>query len=143
MVAAAERRNALCRQGDIDEDRTCTGSRGLGPDHAGVRQRSAEKRGQGGLRQPPRPLFTHFHQNPELSFLEVETAKRMAAELKKAGAEVTTGVGGTGVVGVMRNGAGPTVLLRADMDGLPLPEKTGLPYASKVTQKGQDGRPIR
>ena len=85
-------------------------------------------------------LFTHFHQNPELSFLETETAKRMAAELKKAGADVTTGVGGTGVVGVMRNGAGPTVMLRADMDGLPLPEKSGLSYASKVTQKGQDGQ---
>ena len=85
-------------------------------------------------------LFTHFHQNPELSFLETETAKRMAAELKKAGAEVTTNVGGTGVVGVMRNGAGPTVLLRADMDGLPLPEKTGLAYASKATQVGQDGK---
>ena len=85
------------------------------------------------------PLFIHFHRNPELSFLEVETAKRMAAELKKAGAEVVTGVGGTGVVGVMRNGAGPTVLLRADMDGLPMPEKSGLPYAATVTQKGQDG----
>jgi len=85
-------------------------------------------------------LFTHFHQNPELSFLEVETAKRMAIELKKAGAEVTTGVGGTGVVGVMRNGAGPTVLLRADMDGLPMPEKSGLAYASKASQKGQDGK---
>ncbi|HVF37593.1 MAG TPA: amidohydrolase [Sphingomicrobium sp.] len=85
------------------------------------------------------PLFVHFHRNPELSFLEVETAKRMAAELKKAGADVTAGVGGTGLVGVMRNGPGPTVLLRADMDGLPLPEKSGLPYASKVVQKGQDG----
>ena len=85
-------------------------------------------------------LFTHFHQNPELSFLEIETAKRMAAELKKAGAEVTTGFGGTGVVGVMRNGSGPTLMLRADMDGLPLPEKSGLPYASKVMQKGQDGQ---
>jgi hippurate hydrolase len=85
-------------------------------------------------------LFTHFHQNPELSFLETETAKRMAAELRAAGADVTTGVGGTGVVGVMRNGAGPTVLLRADMDGLPMPEKSGLPYASKATQKGQDGK---
>lgn len=85
-------------------------------------------------------LFTHFHQNPELSFLEVETAKRMAVELKKAGAEVTTGVGGTGVIGVMRNGDGPTLLLRADMDGLPMPEKSGLAYASKVTQKGQDGQ---
>ena len=86
------------------------------------------------------PLFTHFHRNPELSFLETETAKRMAAELRKAGAEVTPNVGGTGVVGVMRNGAGPTLLLRADMDGLPMPEKTGLPYASKAMQKGQDGK---
>ena len=86
------------------------------------------------------PLFTHFHQNPELSFLETATAKRMAAELKKAGAEVTASVGGTGVVGVMRNGAGPTVLLRADMDGLPMPEKSGLAYASKATQTGQDGK---
>ncbi len=85
-------------------------------------------------------LFTHFHQHPELSFLETETAKRMAAELTTAGAVVTTSVGGTGVVGVMRNGAGPTLLLRADMDGLPLPEKSGLPYASKVMQKGQDGQ---
>ena len=85
-------------------------------------------------------LFTFFHRNPELSFLEVETAKRMAAELKKAGAEVTTGVGGTGVVGVMRNGSGPTLLVRADMDGLPMPEKSGLAYASTVTQKGQDGQ---
>ena len=84
-------------------------------------------------------LFTHFHRNPELSFLEVETAKRMASELKAAGAEVSSGVGGTGVVGVMRNGAGPTVLLRADMDGLPMPEKSGLTYASSVIQKGQDG----
>ncbi len=86
------------------------------------------------------PLFTHFHQNPELSFLETATAKRMALELKKAGAEVTANVGGTGVVGVMRNGAGPTVLLRADMDGLPMPEKSGLAYASKATQTGQDGK---
>ena len=86
------------------------------------------------------PLFVHFHQNPELSFLETATAKRMALELKKAGAEVTPNVGGTGVVGVMRNGAGPTVLLRADMDGLPMPEKSGLAYASKATQTGQDGK---
>lgn len=87
-----------------------------------------------------RPLFTHFHANPELSYLEVETAKRMAAELKAAGAQVTTGVGGTGVVGVMRNGDGPTLLLRADMDGLPVKEDSGLPYASTATQKGMDGQ---
>src|SRR5688572_5557351 len=86
------------------------------------------------------PLFVHFHRNPELSYVETETAKRMAAELRKAGAEVTTGVGGTGVVGVMRNGDGPTVLLRADMDGLPVKETSGLSYASTVSQKGHDGQ---
>jgi hippurate hydrolase len=84
-------------------------------------------------------LFTHFHQTPELSFLETATAKRMAAELKAAGVTVTSSVGGTGVVGVIKNGNGPTVLLRADMDGLPVEEKTGLAYASKATQKGLDG----
>ncbi len=85
-------------------------------------------------------LFLHFHAHPELSFLETETAKRMATELRAAGLEVTEGVGGTGVVGMARNGDGPLILLRADMDGLPLPEKTGLDYASTVTQTGQDGQ---
>ena len=85
-------------------------------------------------------LFLHFHAHPELSFLETETAKRMAAELRAAGLDVTEGVGGTGVVGMARNGEGPLILLRADMDGLPLPEKTGLDYASTVTQTGQDGQ---
>ncbi|GMM92459.1 amidohydrolase [Qipengyuania sp. MTN3-11] len=84
-------------------------------------------------------LFVHFHENPELSFLETETAARMASELRAAGLEVTEGVGGTGVVGMMRNGEGPLILLRADMDGLPVEEKTGLPYASEATQTGQDG----
>ncbi|MGI8704639.1 MAG: amidohydrolase [Sphingomicrobium sp.] len=86
------------------------------------------------------PLFVHFHKNPELSYVETETAKRMADELRKAGAKVTTGVGGTGVVGVMRNGSGPTVLLRADMDGLPVKENSGLSYASSVSQEGHDGQ---
>ena len=84
-------------------------------------------------------LFRHFHENPELSFLETNTAKRMAAELRATGMEVTEGVGGTGVVGMVRNGPGPLVMLRADMDGLPLPEKSGLPYASKAVQVAQDG----
>ena len=84
-------------------------------------------------------LFKHFHANPELSFLETETAKRMAAELRAAGLDVTEGVGGTGVVAMARNGEGPLILLRADMDGLPMPEKTGLDYASTATQVGQDG----
>ncbi|HEY0113641.1 MAG TPA: amidohydrolase [Allosphingosinicella sp.] len=84
-------------------------------------------------------LFVDFHKNPELSFKEGRTAKIIAKELRAAGATVTEGVGGTGVVGVMRNGDGPTVLLRADMDGLPVEEKSGLPYASKARQVGVDG----
>ena len=85
-------------------------------------------------------LFVHFHANPELSFLETDTAARMATELRTAGLEVTEGVGGTGVVGMLRNGDGPLILLRADMDGLPVEEKTGLEYASTATQVGQDGQ---
>jgi len=85
------------------------------------------------------PLFLHFHRNPELSFLENETAARMAQELRDAGVEVTEGVGGTGVVGMLENGEGPLILIRADMDGLPVLEKSGLDYASTVTQIGQDG----
>lgn len=77
-------------------------------------------------------LYIHCHQNPELSFYEYETAKRMAAELRQAGFEVTENVGGNGVVGVLKNSEGPTVLVRADMDALPVKEETGLPYASKL-----------
>lgn len=76
-------------------------------------------------------LYRDLHANPELSFEEVETAAKLAKRAKALGFEVTEGVGKTGVVAVMRNGAGPTVMLRADMDGLPLEEKTGLPFASK------------
>jgi hippurate hydrolase len=81
-----------------------------------------------------RALFEYFHRNPELSGREIETSKRLAAELDALGYDVTTGVGGTGIVAVLRNGAGPTVLLRADMDGLPVEEKSGLPYASSARQ---------
>lgn len=86
------------------------------------------------------PLFEHFHANPELSYVEHQTAARLADELAAAGAVVTTGVGGTGVVGLIENGAGPVVLVRADMDGLPLEEKSGLSYASRVRQADVDGR---
>ncbi len=85
------------------------------------------------------PLFEHFHANPELSFVEHKTAARLAQELRDAGAEVTEGVGGTGVVGVVKNGDGPVVLVRADMDGLPIKENSGLPYASAATQVDIDG----
>jgi hippurate hydrolase len=84
-------------------------------------------------------MFVDFHRNPELSFKENRTAKIIAKELRSAGATVTEGVGGTGVVGIMRNGAGPTVLVRADMDGLPVEEKSGLAYSSRARQVGVDG----
>ncbi|MEO0500177.1 MAG: amidohydrolase [Pseudomonadota bacterium] len=84
-------------------------------------------------------LFTHFHRNPELSFKETKTAARMAEELRAAGLTVTEGVGGTGVVGILENGPGPTVMLRADMDGLPVAEDSGLAYASAATQEDIDG----
>lgn len=85
-------------------------------------------------------LWDNFHRNPELSFMEVKTAARMAQELRAVpGMAVTEKVGGTGVVGVLKNGDGPVVLVRADMDGLPVEEKSGLPNASKVRQVGVDG----
>lgn len=76
-------------------------------------------------------LYKDLHANPELSFQEFETAKKLAARARALGFEVTEGVGKTGVVAVMKNGPGPVVLLRADMDGLPVVEQTGLPFASK------------
>ena len=84
-------------------------------------------------------LYQDLHANPELSFEEFRTAKKLAAMVSDLGFEVTEGVGQTGVVAVMRNGDGPTVMLRADMDGLPVVEQTGLPYASKVTATPASG----
>lgn len=86
-----------------------------------------------------RPLYEHFHANPELSFMEVETAARLAAELRDAGYEVTENVGRTGVVAVMENGDGPVILMRADMDGLPVREQTPLEYASTVIAEDRMG----
>ena len=79
-------------------------------------------------------LFDHFHRNPELSTIEHETARRMALELTQAGFTVTEGVGGTGVVAMLENGDGPLVMMRADMDGLPVEEKSGLENASRAKQ---------
>src|SRR5206468_10764588 len=84
-------------------------------------------------------LYKHLHAHPELSLHEEKTGERLAEELRQAGYEVTTRVGGYGVVGVLRNGAGPTVLVRTDLDALPVKEQTGLPYASKVTTKDDWG----
>ena len=84
-------------------------------------------------------LYLHFHRNPELSNLEFETSKRLAAEIRTFGYEVTEGVGGTGIVAVMKNGPGPTIMIRADMDGLPVKEDSGLDYASVATQVDEHG----
>ena len=84
-------------------------------------------------------LYQHFHSNPELSLMEVKTAARLAEEMKKLGFDVTEKVGGTGVVCVMKNGPGPVVLLRTDIDALPITEQTGVPYASKVRMKDRLG----
>ena len=84
-------------------------------------------------------IYRELHANPELSFEEMKSSARMAAETRKLGFQVTTNVGGYGVVAVMRNGPGPTLLIRADMDALPLTEQTGLPFASKVKAIGAGG----
>jgi hippurate hydrolase len=87
-------------------------------------------------------LYKDVHSHPELSMQETRTAALAAERLRAAGYEVTTGVGGTGVVGVLRNGTGPTVMLRADMDALPVEETTGLPYASKATATDREGKTV-
>jgi hippurate hydrolase len=84
-------------------------------------------------------LYQHLHSHPELSTLEVQSAARMAEELRKLGFDVTEKIGGTGVVAVMKNGPGKTVLVRADMDALPVKEQTGLPYASTVRMNDRKG----
>jgi len=84
-------------------------------------------------------LYLDLHQHPELSFHEVETAAKLANELRQLGYEVTTGVGRTGIVGLMKNGAGPTVMLRTELDALPVTENTGLPFASTVRTKDDAG----
>ena len=85
-------------------------------------------------------LYQDIHAHPELAFAEHRTAALVADRLRDLGYQTTTRVGGTGVVGVMANGDGPTVLLRADMDALPVEEQTGLPYASTARGTGRDGR---
>lgn len=87
-------------------------------------------------------LYQDLHRNPELSLQEEETAARVAKELRGAGLEVTEKVGGHGVVGVLKNGPGPVILVRTDLDGLPVKEQTGLPYASTKVMKDLTGREV-
>lgn len=84
-------------------------------------------------------LYLDLHQHPELSSHEIQTAAKLAARLRSLGYEVTEGIGGTGVVAILKNSAGPTVMLRTELDALPVEEKTGLPYASKVHAKDDSG----
>src|SRR6185437_2852593 len=87
-------------------------------------------------------LYKDIHSHPELSMQESRTAGLAAERLRAAGYEVTTGVGHTGVVGLLHHGQGPTVMLRADMDALPVEEATGLPYASQLKAVDQEGKTV-
>ena len=87
-------------------------------------------------------FYLDLHQNPELSAHETQTATKLAARLRGAGYDVTEHVGGTGVVAILKNGAGPTIMLRTELDALPVEEKTGLPYASKVRTKDDAGHDV-
>lgn len=94
------------------------------------------------LRAGQEALYKDLHEHPELSHQEQRTARCVAGELQKHGFTVQTGIGGTGVAGVLANGAGPTVLLRAELDALPIRENTGVDYASTVTAKAADGHEV-
>jgi amidohydrolase len=87
-------------------------------------------------------LYLDLHQHPELSSHETRTATELAGKLHDLGYDVTEHVGGTGIVAIMKNGAGPTVMLRTELDALPVEEKTGLPYASKARAKDDNGRDV-
>ena len=89
-----------------------------------------------------RDLFLYFHQNPELSTMEQKTATRLADELQQLGYRVERNVGGTGIVALLENGEGPLVMFRADMDGLPVEEKSGLAYASRARQVDPNGNEV-
>ena len=98
--------------------------------------------GYDGLQAAQEAFYKDLHEHPELSHHEHRTARCVAGELQKYGFTVQTGIGGTGVVGVLANGAGPTVLLRAELDALPIREDTGVDYASTVTTKAADGHEV-
>jgi amidohydrolase len=87
-------------------------------------------------------LYLDLHRNPELSSHEIQTAAKLASRLRNLGYDVTEQVGGTGVVAILKNGPGPTVMLRTELDALPVEEKTDLPYASKVRAKDDTGRAV-
>src|SRR6202142_800118 len=87
-------------------------------------------------------LYLDLHEHPELSSHETQTAAKLASRLRNLGYDVTEKVGGTGIVAILKNGAGPTAMLRTELDALPVEEKTGLPYASKVRAKDPAGHDV-
>ncbi|MEP6619406.1 MAG: amidohydrolase [bacterium] len=114
----------------------CLGSR------AGAQSGSAIAKEVAGIYPAAEALYLKLHQRPELSGQERETAATLAGELRQLGFDVTAGVGGTGVVAILKNGAGPTVMLRTELDALPVTEATGLPYASVVRTKNETGAEV-
>jgi amidohydrolase len=98
--------------------------------------------GYGGLQAAQEAFYKDLHQHPELSHQERRTARRVVGQLQEYGFTVQSGIGGTGVAGVLSNGSGPTVLLRADMDALPVREDTGADYASTATAQDADGHEV-
>ena len=98
--------------------------------------------GYGGLQAGQEAFYKDLHRHPELSHQEHRTAERVAGKLQEYGCTVQTGIGGTGVVGVLANGGGPTVLLRAELDALPVKEDTGADYASTATAKDPQGHEV-
>src|SRR5688572_4920821 len=87
-------------------------------------------------------LYRHFHQHPELSLHEEQTSERLATEMEQLGFTVTRRVGGYGIVAVLTNGPGPAILVRTDMDALPVTEQTSVPYASKATAIDDKGNTV-
>jgi amidohydrolase len=112
-----------------------------GPAQVGTSQRASTKEIDG-VYPAAHELYIDIHEHPELSSHEMQTAAKLAERLRSVGYEVTEHVGGTGIVAVMKNGVGPTVMLRTELDALPVEEKTGLPYASKVYAKDDEGRDV-
>jgi hippurate hydrolase len=113
------------------------------PNGQSVAERSAAIRAKLAAEYPRlETLYKELHANPELSSKEVQTAGRMAKQLEALGFQVTTGVGGTGVVGLLKNGPGPVVMVRTDLDALPVTEATGVPYASKVRTRDKNGSEV-
>jgi hippurate hydrolase len=109
---------------------------------SGYAQAPAGSREVDGVYADARALYLDIHQNPELSSHETQTAAKLATRLRQLGYDVTEHVGGTGIVAIFKNGPGPTVMLRTELDALPVEEKTGLSYASKVRTKDDSGRDV-